>query len=554
MTTTDAGLAGAAQRLIGSVLHAGRPGTDVALATRTPDGWEKTTYRQLAARSQALAAALASWDVHPGDRVAILAEPGGDWVVAFFAILGAGAVVVPLDSKLQAAELAAILDHAQAVGCLTSPRLHATATGLPGPAWVRTPAEAPDGASMDAEGRLGPPRSPDDVAILSYTSGTTGRPKGVEITFANLSHQVEALTACQDLHPGDVLLSILPLSHMLELTCGLLGALRAGATVCHSPALHPHEVGQLIRDGRVSRMVVVPLFLRLLKKSIELQVRQAGPVAARAFALAHALAARLPARRLRRLLFGGVHRRLGGRLAVLYCGGAPLDAEVAAFFERMGVHIYQGYGLTETSPVVAMNSPAHHRPGSVGRPLTGLAVAIAADGEILVRGPSVMRGYFRDPERTAEAVDADGWLHTGDLGRLDPDGFLYVTGRAKNLIVLDSGKKVQPEEVEEVLAGSGLVAEVCVLGRRATQGLDAGWEQVCAVVVPSDEARREHPDPSELERVIRQDVRERARVLAAYKRPAAVVVHHGELPKTATRKLLRPQIAALLASQETRPA
>jgi long-chain acyl-CoA synthetase len=201
--------------------------------------------------------------------------------------------------------------------------------------------------------------------------------------------------------------------------------------------------------------------------------------------------------------------------------------------------VYPGYGLTEAAPTVSMNSPGHTRPGSVGRPLPGTDVRIAADGEILVHGPGVMLGYWDDDEATREAVDADGWLHTGDLGRLDDDGYLFVTGRSKSLIVLDSGKKVQPEEVETALARGELFAEVCVLGWRGPGG-HAGrtGEQVCAVVVPAA--------PPMSEEAAIDEVRRLTTNLSGFKRPTVVRVHDGELPKTAKRSLRRAEVATLL--------
>jgi len=238
---------------------------------------------------------------------------------------------------------------------------------------------------------------------------------------------------------------------------------------------------------------------------------------------------------VRRFLHAPVLRAFGGSLRALYSGGAALDVDVARGFERMGLRIFEGYGLSETSPVIATNTPAAYRVGSVGRPLPGVEVRISADGEIQTRGPHVMRGYLDRPDLTAAVLDADGWLRTGDLGRVDDDGFLHVTGRAKDVIVLGGGKKVYPDEVEQVLAQSPRFAEVCVLGVAARHGN----EEVCAVVVPAaaDEVDADAAVQAALES------------LAAFKRPTRVVVRREPIPRTTTRKAKRAVLARWVADQ-----
>jgi long-chain acyl-CoA synthetase len=247
-------------------------------------------------------------------------------------------------------------------------------------------------------------------------------------------------------------------------------------------------------------------------------------------AVASAIAARIPVPVVRRFLHAPVLRAFGGRLHQLYSGGAALDVDVARAFERMGLRIFQGYGLSETSPVIATNTPSAYRVGSVGRPLPDVEVRIALDGEIQTRGPHVMRGYIDRPDLTAAVLGDDGWLRTGDLGHFDSDGYLYVTGRAKDVIVLGGGKKVYPDEVEQLLAQHAGFAEVCVLGVAARHGN----EEVCAVIVPAspDEIDAE----SEVSRVLGS--------IAAFKRPTRVVVRREPIPRTTTRKAKRAALAA----------
>jgi len=497
--------------ILDSWLHVGEPAAAgrVAIATRSIDGWTELTYGELDQRSRAVAAWLAGAGVTPGEPVALLAEAGADWVAGFLGILRRGAVAVLLDAKATAEELHPLCERSGLAAVIVSPAL--------APRWQATvPAlaanlELPPPLNAGAEVS----RHEDDPAVLVWTSGTTGEPKGVTLSLANLAYVVDGLRALQQFGPQARLLSVLPPSHLLELCGGLLPALAAGSTTFLAGSMVPHELVALIEGCAIDRMVVVPLVLQLLKRQLE------------------ASGATLPS------------------LRAFYCGGAPLDAEVITFYERLGTRVFQGYGLTEAAPAVAMNSAAHDRLGSVGRPLQGTTVRIAADAEILVHGPGVMLGYWpltaaspggpterEDPGRaelgTGATVDADGWLHTGDLGHLDDDGFLFVTGRAKAMIVLDSGKKVQPEEVEAALARGSMFVEVAVVGLR---GPARHGEQVCAVVVP---ARPISVAAAE------EEVARLTAGLSGYKRPTLVRVHHGELPRTAKRSLRRTDIVRLL--------
>jgi len=247
-----------------------------------------------------------------------------------------------------------------------------------------------------------------------------------------------------------------------------------------------------MRERRVNLMIGVPLLFRSLKGWIERQI-------------------------------DGDRRLLGDALRVFISGGAPLDPEVARFFDRLGVPLLQGYGLTETSPVISVNTLRANRIGSVGRPLAGVEVKVDLEGEILTRGPHVMKGYYRRDDLTRDAIDPEGWFHTGDVGKIDGDGFLYVTGRLKSLIVLGNGKKVDPEEVEVSLSRASKIKSVCVFGRRPSPDSPQDAEEVCAVAVPADSRRwKECPEAVSVE--IRQEIALLTRDLAPYKRPAKIYV------------------------------
>jgi long-chain acyl-CoA synthetase len=254
-----------------------------------------------------------------------------------------------------------------------------------------------------------------------------------------------------------------------------------------------------------------------------------------------------------KVLFKKVHQQFGGNLRCFVSGGAPLDPVVEEDFSAMGFKVLQGYGLTETSPVITVNTFKERKYGSVGIPLDGVELKIAQsaegskEGEILVRGPNVMAGYYKNEEKTKEVLQ-DGWFHTGDIGFVDSDGFLYITGRIKNMIVLGGGKKIHPEEVEEVMSKSLLIKEICVLGKKATEGLKAGTEEVFAVVVPNVDAfpKEERENKEKIREKISQELVTLGGNLAEYKKISDFMLSFDELPKTATKKIKRKEVLALI--------
>lgn len=528
--------------------------------------WKETTYSQLDRDVTRVSDYLISQGVMREDRLAILSESRPEWSVAFFSSIRCGAVVVPIDVKLTETELAAILADSEPRIIFVSSKLLTTARRLREEAdWalsliVLDEIEAGDdcramAALQSSTSSEGVERDYDETALIVYTSGTTGVPKGVMVTFRNLAYQVMNVGCVMKLTSRDVLLSMLPMNHLLELTCGLLGVLYAGGSICYCETLFPQEIAGIMRTKKVTAMITVPIFLKMLKAAIEREIQKSGPASRRLFAFAFRVIPRQGSGLVKKLIFRGIHKRFGNRLKNFITGGASLEPEVLEFYERIGVPIYLGYGLTETSPVVSVNTPKASRAGSVGRPLAGVRVRIQndedhSDGEILTAGPHVMKGYYRQPDLTASVIDPDGWFHTGDLGRLDEDGFLYITGRIKDVISLSSGKKVNPDEVEAVISKSELIKEVCVVGAISSDGLTAGTEEVCAIVVPADKALRE----SDINEAIGAEVRRLYKELAPYKRPSRICVRLEDLPKTTTRKVKRAILLEWLAKQDLAPA
>lgn len=484
-----------------------------------------------------------------GERIAIFSESNPEWPIVFVAAMRAGLTVVPVDARATDAEILHILNHAGPAAIYVSrelrPRVEKLKAQLQSVREITTMdgdddfpsllalAES-DGKHRYAEREL----SLNSTAVIAYTSGTLGTPKGVMLPASALWYEVISLQRIFQSRREDIILSMLPMNHMFEMTCGLFAAMFTRARIVFANSLLPTELMDLMQEHGVTRMVTVPLFLEHVHRAIYRELNKRSPLARRAFRAMLKTAPLLPWG-WRRRLFAGLHRKFGGRLSLFIVGGAPLRKDIGAFFEAIGIRVRQGYGLTETSPVITVNRPLHNRNGSVGVPLDGIEVRIDRDrpdertGEIVVRGPNVMQGYYRNEEYTNEVLDRDGWFRTGDIGFIDDKGFLWITGRKKNLIVLSGGKKVWPEEVEEALAASPLVAEVCVLGVKSTDVTGSEGERVVAVI---------RPDPTQADlskERVSEEVKAFVIQLATFKRPTKVIVYPHEFPKTATRKVKR---------------
>jgi long-chain acyl-CoA synthetase len=544
-------------------------GSRTALALKEENFWNELSYIEVSRRARDLSDYLIERGIKRGDRIAILCESRPEWGIAFFATVRAGAILVPLDTKLTQTEITSILSEAEPRILLTSSRFAQNAltikTHLPSIEETILLEEKPEHNGLKSYSALkalnrhdGRDRTPDETALIIYTSGTTGNPKGVMTTFGNLIFQVRCFEEMMRLSARDMFLSILPLNHLLELTGGFLGVLHSGGRVCYSESLNPKEIVKIMQEKKVTYMITVPLFLKMLKNSIEKEIRKSGAQTQRLFNLTFKIARGLPSP-VRKFLFSKIHAQFGGQLRGFISGGAPLEVEVGEFFERIGLPVYQGYGLTETSPVITVNTPQHNRLGSVGRPLPGAYVRIkmaenASEGEILTKGPHVMKGYYKKEALTDEVIDDLRWFHTGDLGKLDKDGFLYITGRIKNLIVLGGGKKVHPEEVEAALSQSPMIKEICVVGTCTKEGNKEGTEEVSAVIVPSEGLRKQHlEDMPSIERAIKSEISKLGQNIAQYKRPTKIVICLEDLPKTATRKIKRPLVKQWAEGQQTTP-
>ncbi|MGH2481462.1 MAG: AMP-binding protein, partial [Ktedonobacteraceae bacterium] len=365
-----------------------------------------------------------------------------------------------------------------------------------------------------------------NLAELVFTSGTTGQPKGVMLSHGNIASNARAALQMVDIHAGDRSLSILPLSHMFEATIEV-ALLASGASIVYARTLVPDTLLKLLGSQGATCMVLVPQALQLFLNGIERQVRLQKKE--KAWAMLHRIAPHLPFA-WRRLLFGAVHKRFGGHFRFFISGGAYLNPQLAERWENMGFRVQQGYGATECAPVISATPYADHIHDTVGKALPGLRVRIAEDGEILVHGPNVALGYWKNPTAT-EAAFQNGWYYTGDLGYLDARGFLYIKGRKKNLIVLANGLNVYPEDVENVLVNSPAVKDAVVVGLA-----ENAHEPVVHAVLLMD-------DPGQAKTAVQQANKH----LAAHQQIRGFTIWpEADFPRTHTLKVKRPELLEML--------
>lgn len=520
-------------------------GDKPALIAFHKEGTETLSFAELAHTVRRLGNGLAASGLRPGETVALLGPNGPNWVAACFALLHAGLVPVPIDAQMGDEDLRHVLADSEVRRIFTTTaalrRLErATPEDAPEPIlWDGEPDDPRSWQRLlsDAEPEL-PDPSPEDIAVLFYTSGTTGAPKGVPLSHRNLASNLDALLGLNLLEAGDRFLLPLPLHHVYPFTIGLLAPLASGLPILFPASLTGPELLRAMSEGEATVLVGVPRMYEALAAAIEARIRQRGKFVERLFAGALAASVKLRALGLDlgKPLFAPVRRSLGPRLRLLLSGGAALNPELAGKFEGLGFEWATGYGLTETSPVLAFNRPGRSRLDTAGEPLPGVEIRIAEPvppaerGEVQARGPNIFAGYRHLPERTAEAFTADGWFRTGDLGFLDR-GFLRLTGRASEMIVLPGGENIRPEHVEAALGGSPHIKEAAVLERNG---------RLVALLVPAPTATREGGDPAEL---MRRDLEDASGKLPSHHRPADWAVTPDPLPRTQLGKLKRHQLA-----------
>jgi long-chain acyl-CoA synthetase len=531
------------------------------LRIRLKEGFVTYTYQETVDRVRRVAHDLKKRGMAPGERAAIAGENCPEWIFSYLGILWAGGVVVPLDSRARATEWAHLMRHSECkfIFCSsefyedieergdTVPTLQEIVT-FTGEGAVRT---LPPSLESH-EGLPEPePRLRSDMAVILYTSGTTGISKGVVLTHGNLLANLEQVLTALDINEKDRFLSVLPIHHSFEATCGFLLPMMEGAMITFTGSLKSKELLEDLKDTRPTVFLVVPLLLEKLHQGVMKNVRKASPVRRGVFyglkSLARACDLLLKGN-ASRVLLHRVRAAMGlDALRYLISGGAALPRTLSKEYERLGFPILQGYGLTETAPVLSVNLPWKRRNASTGLPLPGIEVKIVDPnpegiGEIAVKGANVMEGYYKNEGATKQVLH-DNWLHTGDLGKIDGEGFLYVTGRKKSLIVTKGGKNISPEEIEEELLKSPFIKETLVLARIHPRTKN---EEIHAMIYPDFDQLDGYAlekgmtlDEKGIRELIEPHVQTVNAILAEYKRIRNFSIREEEFPKTTTQKIKR---------------
>ena len=523
-----------------------RRGSASAVVAFGERGEERRSYAALARDISRLAAGLVEAGLAPGAPVLLCAPNSPAWIIAYFAILRAGGLVVPLDDQSSDRELARVVGDCGAQRVFTARHHLAAFQALEkaGPMEIALLDGEGEGSRVKSWPQLLSDRSvalpeidPDGFACLLYTSGTTGTPKAVPLSHRNILANIQALVASKLAGPGDRVLLPLPLHHAYPCTVGLLGTLASGAAVVLPAGVSGPQLVAALRASKATILIGVPRLYTALLAGIDAKVSKLGSTARIVFHVLLALALLLRRRlglRVGRLIFAGLHRNLAPALRILGCGGARLDPEAAWKLEALGWEVLTGYGLTETSPLLTFSPRGRGRADTAGIALPGVDLRIDMQpgktfGEILARGPSVFAGYRNNPEATRQAFTAEGWFRSGDVGFVDADGYLHIVGRAKEIIVLPGGKNIQPEDVETAYAASPMIRDAAVFEHGGA---------LTGLLVPDDEAIRARGTAS-VRNLLRDAVEEVSLRLPSYQRLSGYRLTRETLPRTHLGKLRR---------------
>jgi len=551
-------------------MSAKKLGSKTAMQIRRGHGFTKISYDKLNDNTLYLAEYLLSQGIKKGDAFAVIGENRPEWAMAYLAIAKAGVQIIPIDSMLKEQEIKLILHYMNAKGIFVSSKLLDIVAEikdqLPSLKHIISMDEIEHSyeisffEALEQGKRLiekGSKKykdvdvSVDDTAVIIFTSGTTGQSKGVMLTNRNISYDAIYSTQLIDVKEEDIFISVLPLHHTFEATAGFIIPLYCGCTITYARSLKSLEIIDDIKDSGATIMLGVPLLFEKIIQGIKRAIKESfvkRTIVGSMLAIEKG-SKKLLGMKLGKAMFKSLREKTGlSTVRLMVSGGAALKPEVAEEFESFGFTIMQGYGLTETSPVASINPQNAIKHRSIGVPIEGVKVEIDdpnenGEGELKIRGPIVMKGYYNNPKATDEVI-RDGWFFTGDIGYKDKDGYLYISGRKKSIIVTEAGKNVYPEEIEEKLLENENIEEALVIPviNKAT-----GREEVGAIIYPNPQLiesiiTRNLPEDEverEIKSIIKKDINKVSEHMAAYKRIKHFERIYEEFPKTTTKKIKR---------------
>ena len=539
-------------------------GDRLSLYAYTGENFQGITYAELGKRVKLFALDLVEMGLQKGDKVGLISGNRPEWGIAYLGILSANGVTVPLDPSLKGSELKHILRESHAKMVVASsryiPDMEEALTDLDSLERIismddkqrenivpfQKMLERGEGGSNEL-----PYPEQDDLASLIFTSGTTGSSKGVMLTHRNIVSDIWGIYQAIDIYPEDNFLSVLPIHHTFECTCGFLIPLGKGARIYYARSLKSKQLLEDMRNTKTAVLIGVPLLFEKMLGSLRKGIKKKSPLTQFLFNTNLGLcgtANKVFGINPGKVLFKGLREKAGlSTLRLMVCGGAPLSPEIPEVFDLLGIRFLQGYGLTETSPVLCVNPFKKPKYASAGPPIPGAEIKIVdpdenGTGEIAARGDMIMKGYFQNEKASAEVFE-EGWFLTGDSGWIDKDGYVYITGRKKDMIVTRAGKNIYPEELEYQLNKSPFILESLVLGRRVGEGKG---EEPYAIIVPDyeyfdyiAEQEKKEFDEKKIEGTIKEEIANCCSNIADYKRIKGFEIREEEFEKTSTRKIKR---------------
>ena len=514
------------------------------------------TYKEAKEQFDKVARWLYAQGVRKGDRVAVTGKNSPEWAIAYMGIIYMGAIVVPVDASLTNAEIEHLVDFVEIKGIF-----------LDGDRFEGIGQDGKYGFKVCLEQRnhedtyilnlpdVGPQPTEEpmssDLAAFLFTSGTTGTPKAVMLSHENLVFDSHCVQAFMNVRPTDVFYAILPIHHAYTMLAVFIESMANGSNTVFGKRLVVTSILREMKEGHVNMLLAVPMLYNKIFSAIMKGIDKKGKLVSTLVRCMMGICGfikQTTGLNPGRVVFRGIRDKVSladNRICI--SGAGPLPAETFKGFNQLGVDFIQGYGLTETSPIVTLNPAYSYRYSSIGKPFPGVEIGFInkdeqGNGEIITRGKHVMKGYYKNPGATAETIDKDGWLRTGDVGYMDKDGFVYLTGRAKNIIVTEGGKNVFPEEIEDHFQLYYDVDQICVLGYMADEKLK--MEGVACLIHPSDEAKREFPDAGAMQIHMEEIVENVNKELLPYKRIRRVFIVDEPLEMTSTKKVKRFAVAA----------